>query len=260
MDKTKIDFNYCLEQIKREINTEYKSQDIFLNSKDINNVFSNIEKSLNTLYENTRYLEDAISYCDAFLNLKINEYEQDITQTLKGIEDIRDINRNNAYIEYLCNFRDDLSIKKDRDNSIISNALYKENSLVLGIKNETPVSYSNISKRSTFVPYYNNITNIQKEFYRSYYIEEKIANKGISETITITLDRPQTINYIDLKTVNCNIENFRLVYLNGIEEKKEYKTGIMSSAIITQIKFDLVCKNYNKSTYYIKKDKLTDDV
>lgn len=260
MDKTKINFKYCLEQIKREIDTEYKSQDIFLNSKNINDVFNKIEKSLNMLYENTRYLEDAISYCDAFLNLKINEYEQDITQTLKGIEDIRDINRNNAYIEYLCNFRDDLSTKKDRDNSIISNALYKENSLVLGIKNETTVSYSNVSKRSTFVPYYNNITNIQKEFYRSYYIEEKIANKGISETITITLDRPQTINYIDLKTVNCNIENFRLVYLNGIEEKKEYKTGIMPSSIITQIKFDLVCKNYNKSTYYIKKDKLTEDV
>ena len=94
MDKTKIDFNYCLEQIKREINTEYKPQDIYLNSNDMNEVFSNIENSLNTLYENTRYLEDAISYCDAFLNLKINEYEQDITQTLKAIEDIRDINRN----------------------------------------------------------------------------------------------------------------------------------------------------------------------
>lgn len=260
MDKTKIDFNYCLEQIKREIYTNYNLQDIFLKSNDMNEVFNNIEKSLNILYENTRYLEDAISYCDAFLNLKIGEYEQDITQTLKSIEDIRDINRNNSYIEYLCNFVDDLSIKKDRDGHIISNTLYKENVLMLGIKNETPVSYSNVSKKSIFVPYYNNLNKIKKEFYRSYYIEEKIANKGIVETITITLDKPQTINYIDLGTVNCNIENFRLVYLNGLEEQKEYKTGIIPSSIITQIKFDLVCKNYNKSTYYIKKNKLTEDV
>ena len=260
MDKTKIDFNYCLEQIKREINTEYKPQDIYLDSNYMNEVFSNIENSLNTLYENTRYLEDAISYCDAFLNLKINEYEQDITQTLKAIEDIRDINRNNAYIEYLCNFKDDLSVKKDRNNEVISNALYKEGALTLGIKRDTPITYSNVSKKSVFVPYYNNINNIKNEYYRSYFIEERIASKGVIETITITLDKPQTINYIDLKKVNCNIENFRVVYLNGIEEKRDYKTGIMPSAIITQIKFDLVCKNYNKSTYYVQKDKLTEDV
>ena len=46
MDKTKIDFNYCLEQIKREINTEYKPQDIYLDSNDMNEVFSIIENSL----------------------------------------------------------------------------------------------------------------------------------------------------------------------------------------------------------------------
>lgn len=260
MDNTKIDFNYSLEQIRREIPVSFNEQNIILNSQDMNTTFNNIEQSLNTLYENTRYLEDAISYCNAFLNIKISEYSQDIKEILKAIEDIRDINKNNAYIEYLCKFKDDLSDKKDRNNMFISNMLLKENSLMLGIKSDKIIDYSNVTKTSSFIPYYNNISDIKEQFYRSYYIEEKIANKGITETITITLDQPTEINYIDIKPVNADIKNFRLVYINGTEEYLNYKNGLITNAIVAQIKFDLVCKKYSLSKYYMDKNKVTEDV
>lgn len=260
MDNTKIDFNYSLEQIKRPIPLNYNKQDKYLNSEDMTKAFNNMETSLNMLYENTRYLEDAISYCNAFLNLRIEEYEQDIQKVLKGIEDIRDINKNSAYIEYLCSFEDDLSIKKDRNDTSISNMLLKEKCLMLGIKSSKDIDYLNITKLSSFIPYYNNLNNIKTEFYRTFYIEEKIANKGISETITITLEQPTEINYVDIKNVNSTIENFRLVYINGTEEYINYESGIIPKAIVAQIKFDLVCKKYNTSTYYMQKDKVTDDV
>lgn len=260
MDNTKIDFNYSLEQIKRPIPLNYNKQDKYLNSEDMTEAFNNMETSLNMLYENTRYLEDAISYCNAFLNLRIEEYEQDIQKVLKGIEDIRDINKNSAYIEYLCSFEDDLSIKKDRNDTSISNMLLKEKCLMLGIKSSKDIDYLNVTKSSSFIPYYNNLDNIKTEFYRTFYIEEKIANKGISETITITLEQPTEINYIDIKNVNSTIENFRLVYINGTEEYIDYESGIIPKAIVAQIKFDLVCKKYNTSTYYMQKDKVTDDV
>lgn len=260
MDNTKIDFNYSLEQIKRPIPLNYNKQDKYLNSEDMTEAFNNMETSLNMLYENTRYLEDAISYCNAFLNLRIEEYEQDIQKVLKGIEDIRDINKNSAYIEYLCSFEDDLSIKKDRNDTSISNMLLKEKCLMLGIKSSKDIDYLNVTKLSSFIPYYNNLNNIKTEFYRTFYIEEKIANKGISETITITLEQPTEINYVDIKNVNSTIENFRLVYINGTEEYINYESGIIPKAIVAQIKFDLVCKKYNTSTYYMQKDKVTDDV
>ena len=260
MDNTKIDFNYSLEQIKRPIPLNYNKQEKYLNSDDANTAFKNMETSLNMLYENTRYLEDAISYCNAFLNLKIEEYNQDIQEVLKGIENIRDINKNSAYIEYLCSFEDDLSIKKDRNDTIISNMLLKEKSLMLGIKSSKDIEYLNATKTSSFVPYYNNLENIKTEFYRTFYIEEKIANKGISETITINLEHPTEINYIDIKNVNSNIENFRLVYVNGTEEYIKYESGIIPKAIVAQIKFDLVCKKYNTSIYYMQKNKITDDI
>ena len=260
MDNTNIDFEYSIEQIKRPIVTDYNMQQIYLNSEDINNGFKNMENSLNILYENTRYLEDAISYCDAFLNLKIKEYSQDIQELLKGIENIRDINKNSAYIEYICNFKDDLSIKKDRDNSNISNTLLKENSLLLGIKSEKEINYSYVSKQSSYIPYSNNLDNIKIEPYRTYYIEEKIANKGITETLTITLDEPTEINYINIEPINAEIKNLRLVYVNGIEEYIDYNNGIIPTAIVAQIKFDLVNKKYTTSKYYMDKNKLTDDI
>lgn len=259
-DNTKIDFNYCIEQINRDISLEHNDQSIYLNSNDANIAFNEIETSLNTLYENTRYLEDAINYCNAFLNIKIDEYSQEIQETLKAIENIRDINKNSSYIEYICNFKDDLSIKKDRNNTVISNALLKQGYYMLGIKTDKTIDYANITKISSYVPYSNNINNIKTENYRTYYIEEKIANKGISETITITLTEPSEINYINIKAINSDIKNMRLIYVNGIEEYINYDSGIIPNAIVAQIKFDLVCKKYTTSTYYMDKNKVTDDI
>lgn len=260
MDKTNIDFKYSIEQIKKEIPNISFPQEIILDSNKINDTFKNMETSLNQLYENSRYLEDAIDYCHAFLNLKIEDYSQDIKSTLKSIENIRDINKNASYLEYPIPFRDDASTKKDRDNTLISTAINKNDYLMLGIKNETNVGWADISKKSSFIPYKSNLEAINKEFYRTFYIEEKVANKGIIETITITLEEPTNINYIDIKAVNSEIQNFRLVYTNGVEDYKEYKSGVMEDAIVAQIKFELVNKKYTNSKYYMIKSKVTDDV
>lgn len=260
MDKTNIDFKYSIEQIKKEIPNISFPQDVLLDSTKMNETFQNMETSLNKLYENTRYLEDAIDYCHAFLNLKIEDYSQDIKNTLKSIENIRDINKNASYLEYVIPFRDDASIKKDRDNSNISTAINKNDYLMLGVKTEKDIGWADISKKSAYIPYKSNLEQINKEFYRTFYIEEQIANKGIIETITITLEEPTNINYIDIKTVNADIQNFRLVYTNGVEDYKEYKSGVMEDAIVAQIKFELVNKKYTNTKYYMLKSKITDDV
>ena len=260
MDKTNIDFNYSIEQINKEIPAFSFPQDNLLDSNKINQTFKNMEESLNTLYENTRYLEDAIDYCEAFLNIKIEEYSQDIKSTLKSIEDIRDINKNASYLEYPIAFKDDATVKKDRDDSIISNAIKKDEYLMLGLKSEKNIDFNNISKKSAYVSYQDNLDEIKDTPYRTFYIEEQAANKGIVETITITLNEPTNINYIDIQNVNSNIENFRLIYANGVEVYQDYKSGIMKDAIVAQIKFDLVNKNYTNTKYYMEKSKITEDV
>lgn len=261
MDKTNIDFKYSIEQIKKEIpSIEIFQQEEILDSEYMNKTFSNIENSLNKLYENTRYLEDAIDYCDAFLNLRIEEYSLSIKTTLKSIENIRDINKNSSYLEYQIPFKDDLSLKKDRDDSVISTAINKDEYLMLGLKSEKDIDWLDASKTSIHIPYQSNLKDVKKQPYRSFYIEEAIANQGIIETIIITMQTPTKINYIDLTPVNAEIKNLRLVYLNGVEDYIEYDSGIIQDAIVAQIKFDLVSKRYTTSKYYMYQSKITEDV
>ena len=49
MDKTNIDFEYSIEQIKREIPSISFPQDKILDSNKMNATFKNMEDSLNTL-------------------------------------------------------------------------------------------------------------------------------------------------------------------------------------------------------------------
>ena len=163
LDKTNIDFNYSIEQINKEIPAFFFPQDNLLDSGKMNETFKNMEDSLNKLYENTRYLEDAIDYCEAFLNIKIEECSQEIKSTLKSIEDIRDINKNASYLEYPIVFKDEATIKKDRDNSIISTTILKDDYLMLGLKSEKNISWSNINKKSAHVSYQSNLEDIKIE-------------------------------------------------------------------------------------------------
>ena len=68
MIKDSIDFNYAIQQIISKTDFEIIEQDNILESDKLNKSFSEIEKTLNTLYEKTRYIEDAIEYASSFLD------------------------------------------------------------------------------------------------------------------------------------------------------------------------------------------------
>lgn len=247
---TNIDFDYSISKIKEPIKEDISFQETVLDSKKINKTFETIEYNLNKLYENTRFLEDAINYCESFLNLKIQDYSAEIKNTLKSIENIRDVNKNQGYIEYLIPFTDDSSTKKDRDNSKISNIYNQNGYLMLNTKSEENIKPAHLSKKSTYVSYNNNLKDLlTNKRYNTYYIENSIANKGITETITITLEQPTKINYAFIDVINCDLENFRLVYANGAEELVENTNGFFNEAVVSQIKFDINTKRYKSSKY-----------
>lgn len=260
-DKTNIDFEYSISKINEPIKDAVYLQEKILDSKGMNETFETIEYNLNKLYENTRFLEDAIDYCEAFLNLKIQDYSLEIKNILKSIEDIRDINKNQGYIEHLIPFIDDTSIKKDRDGSQMSEIYINNGYLMLSTKKTEDITLSNISKKSSYVSYNDNLKDLIKgKRYNAYYIEDSIAGKGITETITISLEQPTRINYVSIDPVNCNIENFRLVYANGVEDYIDYTNGFFEEAIVSQIKFDVNTKRYKTSRYWTYKDKDLEDV
>ena len=260
MLKDTIDFEYAINKVKEEINLDIQLQDDILDSEKMNVSFKSIENSLNKLYENSRFLEDTIDYCKTFLSIKIDDYTSDIKATLKSIEDIRDINKNMAYMEHPIAFKDNKSIINDRDGSTISSSIIKNDKLVLGNKNETSIQFKDCIRKSDSIPYDENIDEIKTDPYRVTYIEEKVATGGLKESITITLKEPSELNYLNINTVNADIKNLRYVYVNGVEDYIDYSTGITPNKIVASIKFDLICSRYTQSAYYLDKDKLADNI
>ena len=260
MLKDTVDFEYAINKVKEDINLDITLQDKILDSKKMNDSFQSIEDSLNKLYENTRFLEDAINYCKTFLSVKIDDYTSDIKATLKSIEDIRDINKNMAYMEYPISFKDNKNIINDRDGSSIYSSIIKNDKLILGNKSELNIEYKDCTRKSDSIPYDENISEIKTNPYRTTYIEEKIASGGLKESITITLKTPSELNSLNIKTVNADIKNLRYVYVNGMEDYIDYDTGVTTNKIVASIKFDLVCSRYTQSAYYLDKDKIADNI
>ena len=270
MLKDSIDFDYNLKQIEEKIDTEIKLQDKIMDSEKMNDAFSTIESNLNTLYEKTRYLEDAIEYAKTFAEIKINEYTTDINGAIKSINDISNISRNMGYIQYEIPFRENVIDIPDRnknykikpckkcETTMFDNKKYD----ILTLNNYVDQTYSfnSIISKCDQVPFDSNL----KEFngsnkYNVLYLEQKPINGDLVQTMTVALSEPSEINELQITPVNCIIENIRYVYVNGIEEQAgDLITGIEpESRIVSHIKFDMRCNKYNTITYELDKEALS---
>ena len=96
-----IDFDYAISKVREKMDLKIDLQDELMDSKKMNNTFKSIEKNLNKLYEDTRYIQDAIDYCKTFLTVKIDEFSDDIYTVVKSIENIADINKNMSYLSLI---------------------------------------------------------------------------------------------------------------------------------------------------------------
>lgn len=262
MIKDSIDFDYALSQINRELNKDVFTQGDILDSESFNTTFKNIESNLNTLYENTRNLENMIKYCKTFLSVKIDQYSKETKAILDLIEDVRDINKNMAYIDYPVSLVTQNKTYKDRDNSTLPMCRIQNGKVILGNVNTEYINLDNSnSRKSISIPYKENLQSLgTSEAYRVTYIEDSTHQNGLLEQITIHFASPVTINNIDLQTSNCEIKNLVYKYINGTQEQQsEYITGYTSKKLVTSLTFDLVCTNYIHTIYKINKDKMTDN-
>ena len=99
MIKNTIDFDYAIEQITKVSKPKIKEQNNILDSESFNTSFEEIEKTLNTLYEKTRYLEDSIQYAKIFLETKTREFYTEMQSVMKELDSLLDMSKNLSYIK-----------------------------------------------------------------------------------------------------------------------------------------------------------------
>ena len=143
--KDSIDFDYAIKQITKELQPEIIYQDKIMESGKLNRTFSEIETSLNTLYEKTRYVEDAIEYAKIFLDTKIRDFDAEITSIMEEIEDVTDITKNSAYYTYNVPLKESI-LKIKHSNETLMPLINQNKSLVLSAEEETIYDFTSLLK------------------------------------------------------------------------------------------------------------------
>lgn len=267
-----IDFDYSISKILQGTNTDIYLQSNVLNSDYMNKSFEQIEKTLNTLYEKTRYLEDAILYTKEFLETKINYFNDEINSVLHEIENIADSSKDLAYISYDVPFINNTEIIADRDGRKLMPLTIKDNSyLVLSYSKDQNVIFNSCDRISDSIPYKDNLNIIKKsgqiiktkdEAYRTVYLEDHLAPKGLTESIIMYFKEPVDINILDIELSNCKIKNLKFGLINGTEEYiGDYSIDMpKKQRRCIYIQFDLVCTNYEMIEYELDKALITDNI
>lgn len=263
MIKDTIDFDYAINQIGKNIEPTIYLQSNILNSDYINQSFESIEKTLNTLYEKTRYLEDTIAYTKEFLETRINYFNNEIDSILHEIENTADSAKNLSYISYNVPFVQNTKAITDRDGlSNIVPLTIRNGCLTLDYIIDRNQDFSLWSRQSDHIPYKDNLKEVKNKAYRAIYLEEKLVSDGLSETIFVYFKEPTVVNSLNIKPVNCVIRNLKFGLINGIEEYVGNYTVDMpiETRICTYIKFDLVCVSYDSNIYTLDRALITDNI
>ena len=134
MIKDSIDFDNAINNIITKTKTNIILQNNILESEKLNMTFTEIEKSLNTLYEKTRFIEDAIEYATTFLNTKVKEFNDEMYSVMKEIEEDVDSSKKLAYITYNVPLKANNISIKDKNNNNLQPLILKDKVLTLGNK------------------------------------------------------------------------------------------------------------------------------
>ena len=263
--KNSIDFSYSIDKITSPVTPNIVQQGEILESDKINITFKEVEETLNTLYEKTRYLEDSIQYAKTFLETKNREFNEEMQSVIKELESLLDMSKNLAYISYNVPLKPNSIYINDRDSTFnnLSPLLLKDKALTLNYSVDTSHDFSSIQRIANSVPYDDNLSTVKTDKnYKVVYLEEKVVSNGLTETLVVYFPQPVVINILDFVTANCDVKNIRFGLINGIEEyASDYDLSSKNIArTCIYLKFDLVCTNYNVITYKVLKNKVTENL
>lgn len=265
MIKDSIDFDYAIEKLTGYLEPKMQYQELYLDSNSMNTSFKEIEKTLNELYEKTRYLEDAIQYARVFLDAKIKSFNEEMDTIVKELESTIDMSKNLAYLSYNVPLKENDTCQNDRDvnQEKLNPLILKDKALTLGYNKETDIPYTSAYTISDSVAFDSTINNtVDTKSYKAIFLEEKVVKNGLTETMVVYFNQPVTINVLDFITSNCSVKNIKFGLINGVEENaSDYNISMNNvSRTCIYVKFDIVCTNYATVTYEIDKGKASDNL
>ena len=245
------DVNAALDYVREENKNFPQDFTDKMDADSYNLACQQIEYQLNVLYEKIRLIQDIDEFARKYAELKIEEKENKLRDSMKIIEDAVDLYHDDSSVAVMVPMQDDGSIIRDRDGSVITKMQVKQAGLVMdtNLLNTPTIAY--VSSSSTIPCYNSSYENLlrQKPGMATYITSENLKN-GLTETVTIDFVQSASVNYLSIESVNAEIKNVRGTLANHAEVPLEVANGYFTPQELIGIKFDLVCKDYVSASYY----------
>lgn len=261
MSNKKIDFEEEVNIVTQDIFKEQTItlQDSMLNSRKFNKAMKYMEDDLNLLYEKTRLLENIKEYCKSFLYDDIHKKRERIKERIKVIEHVRDSIKTEGYISYPVPLQIDSTKQfKDRDGAELPTGEVRSGVVTLFSQVLEDISIEKSTKKEEVLNYGDNIQEIKEgKNYRTFYLLDGPATKGVKEEITVLFDGPKEMNYIEVIPVNGTLEGVKLLGENGTEEQlTNLETQIFPKRLLKGIKMIIKCLDAEELSYEVDSSRL----
>ena len=100
------------------------------------------------------------------------------------------------------------TIIRNKNNNNLQPLILKDKVLTLGNKIDNSYKISSVKRITDTIPYDDTLNNLAiNNNYRAFFLEEKIAQEGLTETLIVYFKNPVTINTINFDISNCKIKN-----------------------------------------------------
>ena len=234
-----------------------------LDSDAVNSTCAEIAQTLDALYAKTRYLEDIRDYVKAYVEQQVEEKRQKISDRLKVIQHAVDDYENTEFITYDVPFNGATEAIYDRDGTLLhpmenvnghlevsSETLYNGTVAKVdadGLQVEAELRNENFGNLAEDKPA------------RCVYYTYKPVNGGIDKEVTLTLRTPEKINFLAVKTANCDVKKLQVILKNGNKLPVAKDSNYLSETEIQGVVITLHAENYDYTKRHFNSQRSSED-
>ena len=258
MIKTASDFEAALKELTVVRDSLTQTYDSDMSSKTHNQIFRNIEKELNALYEQLRILEDIKDYCRSSVMQAIAEEKTKLMDKLRIIEHASDSFSDASCMAYEVGLAPAAGIKvRDRNGDALPSMRNVNGKLEVDGLDGQRGTVSTVKCTTAGQCYSNTARNlISGKASRSLYLLGEPEHDGIVESYEVMFKEPVRCNYININTVNCNAEDVKAILNSkGATAPISSAEGYIDEKNICGLKFSVRATNYEYRDVVIDRQK-----
>ena len=232
-----------------------------MSSDEFNNIMLNVQKTLDSLYEKARLIQDLRQYSEKVIKKEYLAKRAELDKIYKMIKESASDYENSeniaheAFFEVLCpttRIFDRNGEQIPVAETVGMTSLLQANTMAASPDKCTVSATSNIEAYNRKVDSPNN--------YRAYYVTNEPFEDGIKETVNVSFNTPCNVNFVNIEPFFCNVLKLSLIKTDNTLIDIDINDYRVESELIKGIKIEIVSNSYKpvENAYHVHDDAYDD--